>query len=378
MGALQGRTLTTGDGIGAGGDAPLLDISGLRLRYGPVVVLDGVDLSVMPGELFVLLGGSGSGKTTLLRAIAGLTKPDGGTIRLRGSPIDDLPPHRRPVNTMFQSYALFPHLTVAGNVAFGLRRRGLRLAVVRDRVAEMLELVQLRSLERRRPHELSGGQRQRVALARSLAPRPALLLLDEPLSALDPALRAATRAELMRVQADTGTTFILVTHDQQEALTMASRIGVMRHGLIAQVGTPATLYEQPASRFVAEFVGAANVLPARIEAADDTGTLVAIEGVGMVRGRASAFAPGDACLVALRPERLRLAREGETPENRAPGFLVQSAYGGETLLHTVRLTNGTSLRVAEPLGRGLAARSAGVGEAVIVDWPADACILLPP
>ncbi|MBN8897303.1 MAG: ABC transporter ATP-binding protein, partial [Rhodospirillales bacterium] len=237
-----------------------LVISDLTVRYGTVAALSGLDLTTEPGELFVLLGGSGSGKTTLLRAIAGFVRPTAGRIALEGVDLAPLPPHRRPVNTMFQSYALFPHLSVADNVAFGLRRQGMRGAALSARVAERLAVVRLSDLAGRRPHELSGGQQQRVALARSLAPGPRLLLLDEPLSALDRGLRAETRQELMRLQRRLGTSFILVTHDQDEALGMADRIGVMRDGRLAQVGAPDAVYEHPADRFVAEFLGAANIL----------------------------------------------------------------------------------------------------------------------
>ncbi len=339
--------------------------------------MDGFGLAVASGELFVLLGGSGSGKTTLLRTIAGFLRPASGSIRLRGDVIDALPPHRRPVNTMFQSYALFPHMTVADNIAFGLRRIGLDRRARNARVAEMLDLVRLGGLGGRRPHQLSGGQQQRVALARSLAPRPALLLLDEPLSALDPGLRDATRGELMRVQRLLGTTFILVTHDQQEALMMATRIGVMEHGRLAQVGDPASVYERPASRFVAEFLGAANVLPAIVLATGVAGTLLDAAGIGKVRAPPVALGPDTPCLIALRPERLRIGADATILENRTSGVLVSSAYVGDTLRHIVRLSDGTALRVAEPLGHGLR-ESPAVGAAVAVSWSRAACIVLPP
>jgi spermidine/putrescine ABC transporter ATP-binding subunit len=370
VGALQGRTLTAAP--------PLLEIAGLRVAYGQTTAVDAFHLSVEAGELFVLLGGSGSGKTTLLRTIAGFLRPAAGTIRLRGEAIDALPPHRRPVNTMFQSYALFPHMTVADNIAFGLRRSGLDRRAARGRVTEMLDLVQLGGFGDRRPHQLSGGQQQRVALARSLAPRPALLLLDEPLSALDPALRDATRGELMRVQRLLGTTFILVTHDQQEALMMATRIGVMQNGKLAQVGHPAALYERPACRFVAEFLGSANVLPAIVRAADGAETILDADGVGQVHAPNAALEPGASCLIALRPERLRLGVNEAVADNRACGTLAASAYAGDTLRYTVQLADGTTLRVAEPLGQGLARRSLPPGTAVTVSWAREACILLPP
>jgi ABC-type Fe3+/spermidine/putrescine transport system ATPase subunit len=233
----------------------LLSISGLTVRFGAVSAIEALDLSVERGELFVLLGRSGSGKTTLLRAIGGFVRPEAGRIVLDGNDLGPLPPHKRPVNTMFQSYALFPHMTVAANIAFGLRQLQLRRDKIASRVAEMLELVQMSGYGGRRPSQLSGGQQQRVALARSLAPRPLLLLLDEPLSALDRNLRDQTRQELVALQRQLGITFILVTHDQEEALGAATRIGVMEGGRLAQVGTPADVYERPQSRFVAEFLG---------------------------------------------------------------------------------------------------------------------------
>ncbi len=252
MGAFQGRQLT-----------PHLEVAGLSVRYGDWLALDRLDLGIAQGELFVLLGGSGSGKTTLLRALAGFIPPAAGRVTLGGRDITALPPYRRPVNTMFQSYALFPHMSVASNIGFGLRRQGVPRAEIDRRVAELLALVRLEDFAARRPDALSGGQRQRVALARSLAPRPDLLLLDEPLSALDRGLREATRTELVRVQRQLGTTFVLVTHDQEEALSMATRIGLLEKGRLAQVGTPMEIYERPVSRSVAAFMGAANILPAR-------------------------------------------------------------------------------------------------------------------
>jgi ABC-type Fe3+/spermidine/putrescine transport system ATPase subunit len=339
-----------------------LEIQGLTVRYGGVAAVDRLDLTVLPGELFVLLGGSGSGKTTLLRTIGGFLKPSSGQMRLDGVNLLPLPPHRRPVNTMFQSYALFPNMTVAANVAFGLRGRGAAA-----RVAEMLALVRLDGFEARKPAELSGGQQQRVALARSLAPNPRLLLLDEPLSALDQGLRAETRAELVRLQRQVGTSFILVTHDQQEALTMADRIGVMAGGKLAQVGTPAEVYERPVSRFVAEFLGAANVL---------TGTL-RTEGFVLPDGdlvRCAMQAPIGPGLLAVRPERMRLG-DGT---NRLSGVLDAQAYAGETLVSTVRLPDGTILRASQSLHNGVASARLPPGTAVTLGWEPEACILLPP
>lgn len=357
---------------------PLLAVERLTVRFGGTVALDALELTVGRGEMFVLLGGSGSGKTTLLRAVGGFVRPDAGRILLNGHELGDQPPHKRPVNTMFQSYALFPHMSVAANIGFGLRQRGATRAETAARVAEMLDLVSLTGFGERRPSQLSGGQQQRVALARSLAPSPELLLLDEPLSALDRNLREATRNELVRLHRRLGITFILVTHDQDEALTLATRIGVMRHGRLAQVGTPAEVYERPNSRFVAEFLGSANILPAIVRDTGADWSKLELPGVGEARALATATPRGSPVLVALRPERLRIARTTISDErNRLSGVVADSAYWGEMLMHTVRLADGSLLRVSEPLRDGVGARSVTPGAGVTVCWPPEACILLP-
>ena len=239
--------------------APIVKIEGIAKRYGTVQAVDGVDLTIERGELFALLGGSGCGKTTLLRILAGLETPDSGRIVIDGQDMTGVPAHRRPVNMMFQSYALFPHMNVAANVGYGLRRERLPKSEIAARVAEALALVQLKDLGDRKPSQLSGGQRQRVALARALVKRPKLLLLDEPLAALDRKLREGTRFEMVRLQEQLGLTFVVVTHDQEEAMSMASRLAVMNAGRIVQTGTPHDLYERPATRFVADFIGVANI-----------------------------------------------------------------------------------------------------------------------
>jgi spermidine/putrescine ABC transporter ATP-binding subunit len=345
----------------------LLKVSGLRVRFGVTMAIDGLDLAVAPGELFVLLGASGSGKSTLLRAIGGFVHPDAGRIELDGVGLAGMPPHRRPVNTMFQSYALFPHMSVAANIGFGLRMRGLAKSAIAARVTEMLELVRLRGFGTRMPAQLSGGQQQRVALARSLAPRPALLLLDEPLSALDRNLRRDTREELVRLQRDLGIAFILVTHDQEEALTMADRIGVMHRGRLMQVGTPAEVYERPNTRFVAEFLGAANVLPITLRDGR----------IGLSSGMTLHIAtpvPADATWLAIRPERVIIG-ESDAP-NRLSGAVVQRSYAGETLTHVVRLADGSMLRATAALRQGLNAVQVEIGDAVTLSWQPDACIVL--
>ncbi|MGD0102936.1 MAG: ABC transporter ATP-binding protein [Rhodopila sp.] len=347
----------------------LLTIAGLTVRYGANLALDHLDLSVGRDELFVLLGGSGSGKTTLLRAVAGFVRPDAGRILLDGADLSGQPPHRRPVNTMFQSYALFPHMSVAANIGFGLRQQGASRAETSRRVEAMLALVRLEGFGGRRPEQLSGGQQQRVALARSLAPSPRLLLLDEPMSALDQALRRDTRAELVRLRQSLGVSFVLVTHDQDEALEMADRIGVMRHGRMAQVGTPAALYEAPADRFVAEFLGAANILPCLVD-----GCSVALPALGVVvrAARPGVAGPG---LLALRGERLRIGAHDLV--NQVDGVVTETAYAGDALVVSVRLADGSVLRVKRSLADGLGAAVVEPGVAVRVGWQREACMLLP-
>jgi putrescine transport system ATP-binding protein len=347
----------------------LLTVAGLTVRYGTILALNQLNLSVGHDELFVLLGGSGSGKTTLLRAIAGFVRPDSGRLLLGDTDLSGLPPHRRPVNTMFQSYALFPHMSVAANIGFGLRQLGLSRAETRQRVEAMLALVRLDGFGSRRPGELSGGQQQRVALARSLAPSPRLLLLDEPLSALDQGLRRDTRAELVLLRRSLGISFVLVTHDQDEALEMADRIGVMHQGRMVQVGTPAELYEAPADRFVASFLGAANILRCVV---DGTSILLPALGVAVQAARPGPGGPG---LLALRAERLAIGCVGLI--NQVDGVVTDSTYTGDALAVSVRLADGSVLRVKRSLTDGLGAAAIEPGTTVRVGWEPEACMLLP-
>ncbi len=288
----------------------LLEIAGVSKRFGATAAAEDVSLNIEQGELFALLGPSGCGKTTLLRMIAGLEIPDSGCILIDGVDITARPPYARPVNMMFQSYALFPHMDVAGNIAFGLRQEGMGRRDIAARVGEMLALVQMSDYGARRPHELSGGQRQRVALARALAKMPKLVLLDEPLAALDRKLRQETRLELIGIQERVGTAFLVVTHDQEEALGVASRIAVMNRGRLVQIGTPVEIYERPGSRFVADFVGDVNLFEGELAAGFNCLELTVAGFDRPIPLPSSTVLPdGAAATLALRPEKLRLCRE---------------------------------------------------------------------
>jgi len=360
---------------------PYLRLKGLTRRFGEVTAVDAVDLDIYRGELFALLGGSGSGKSTLLRMLAGFERPDAGTITLDGQDLSAVPPYERPVNMMFQSYALFPHMTVAQNIGYGLRQEGTPKAEIARRVDEMLELVQLAGLGRRRPHALSGGQRQRVALARSLVKRPKLLLLDEPLGALDKSLREATQFELVNIQERTGTTFIMVTHDQEEAMTMATRIAVMSSGRLAQVGTPAEVYEYPTSRFVASFLGTANLFEAVVKRADAAGALV--ESTAFDAFFESDTDPpvpvGGRVHTAVRPEKMRIAKAeagAAHGTNRLSGVVRDIAYYGDFVMYVVTLPDGTIVRVSRPTETRLTELPITWNDLVTVTWPAFATVLL--
>ncbi|MBR0683455.1 ABC transporter ATP-binding protein [Roseomonas eburnea] len=342
----------------------LLRAEALTRRFGAMLALDALDLEIAEGEFFALLGGSGSGKSTLLRIIAGFEAPDSGRLLLDGHDIAATPPWARPVNMMFQSYALFPHMSVADNVAYGLRRAGVARGDIAARTASALAMVGLDGFERRRPHQLSGGQKQRVALARSLVMRPRLLLLDEPLGALDAGLRERTGFELRALQRETGAAFVMVTHDQEEALALADRVALLDGGRIAQVGAPRAIYERPASRFVARFLGAANVLEGQ-----------AAEGRFDSAEAAATFAgaiPAGTVAVALRPERIRITADGAGP-NTAQGVVEDVAFRGDDSLVLVRLSGGATLRVAHAEEDGAPPER---GASVCLAWDADAVVAL--
>ena len=319
-----------------------LRLEALTKRFGTHVAVDAVNLDLEPGEFFCLLGPSGCGKSTLLRMIAGFEAPSSGRVLLGEQDLTALPPHRRPVNMMFQSYALFPHMSVAGNVGYGLKGAGR--AAVAARVAELLRLVRLDGFADRRPDTLSGGQRQRVALARALAREPKLLLLDEPLGALDRGLREETQAELRAVQRRLGTAFVVVTHDPEEAMMLADRIGIMEGGRLAQVGRPADLYRRPASRFVAGLLGDVNLIPGRLGPVEAAGSRVVQTPHGPVHGTATDLPEGASVVVAVRPENLVVGTVG------LPVTIADAIFLGERLRQTLRLPDGTLLRSSRPSG----------------------------
>ena len=323
-------------------DTSIVRIEGVTKRFGAITAVDNVDLVIERGELFALLGSSGCGKTTLLRLLAGFETPDAGRLVIDGQDMTGVPPHRRPINMMFQSYALFPHMNVTDNVGYGLRREGLPKAEIANRVAAVLEQVRLSDYAARRPAQLSGGQRQRVALARALVKRPKLLLLDEPLAALDRKLREGTRFELVRLQEELGLTFVMVTHDQEEAMSMASRLAVMDLGRVVQVGTPHEVYERPRSRFVADFIGIANILPI-----------------------------GEGRWLALRPEKIALSAARPDTASAVAGKIVDVAYEGDRSLYRVATDEGRVLLVST----ANVARTAETfrrGQSVWLGWAADA------
>jgi len=333
-------------------DDPYINIQGITKKFGGITAVNNVSLDIYRGELFALLGPSGCGKTTLLRMLAGLERPTAGRIWIDGQDVTDKPPYDRPVNMMFQSYALFPHMTVAKNVAFGLRQEKMNREDIDARVTELLELVQLQDYARRKPAELSGGQRQRVALARSLAKRPKLLLLDEPLAALDKKLREETQFELMKIQDQTNVTFVVVTHDQEEAMTLSTRIAVMNEGVVQQMGTPTEVYEFPRTRYVADFLGSVNLFEGVVAGSSDAeGVVIESDqaGVALHQSSSEKLAAGAKVFVAIRPEKIEISRDepGQT-ENRCRGRVEEIAYQGSLSIYRIKLATGMVVRVTLP------------------------------
>jgi spermidine/putrescine transport system ATP-binding protein len=355
----------------AGGEVRLVD---LVKRFADVTAVAGINLDMPEGEFFSLLGPSGCGKTTTLRLIAGFERPDEGQILLDGVDMAQTPPHKRNVNTVFQNYALFPHLTVADNVAFGLRYKGISKADAKKRVGEALALVRLEGLERRRPSQLSGGQQQRVALARALILNPAVLLLDEPLGALDAKLRKALQLELKALQEEVGITFVYVTHDQEEALTMSDRLAVMSNGRVEQIGTPSEVYEEPGTAYVADFLGVSNLMEARVEGRDGDGRAkVRLGDFELVASKGDTDAVGDVKIV-IRPERVRLEPQGTVGENHVPGMVERVVYVGSIMQVIVHLAPGQTLQAwVQNQGEGLPFQQ---GAPVAVHLPVEALRVL--
>ncbi|MEM7693640.1 MAG: ABC transporter ATP-binding protein [Pseudomonadota bacterium] len=373
--ARNGRTFAPWDDPAA---KPFISFDGITKSFGPVKAVDNLSLDIFPREFFALLGPSGCGKTTLMRMLAGFDTPSAGDIRLGGESLLGVPPHKRPINMMFQSYALFPHLSVWDNIAFGLRRDGLPRAKVAARVDEMLTLVQLTGEARRKPHQLSGGQRQRVALARSLAKRPKVLLLDEPLAALDKKLRGETQFELMTLQERVGITFLIVTHDQEEAMVLADRIAIMRAGQIEQVATPEAIYERPNSRYVADFVGDVTILSGTVTIAGPDGVCLAVPGLATPltlppHPDARVGAPGHC---AVRPENVTLSAAPSPAENAIPGEVFDIAYMGDYTLVRIKTPSGLTVSASRSNRRRTERDPLTWHDAVVAHFaPADAVFL---
>jgi putrescine transport system ATP-binding protein len=359
---------------------PFIEFRNLTKRFGDFVAVDAINLGIYEREFFALLGPSGCGKTTLMRLLAGFEEPSEGQVLLDGSDLVGVPPYRRPTNMMFQSYALFPHMTVESNIAFGLKQDGMPREQIARRVDEMLTLVKLTPFAKRRPHQLSGGQKQRVALARSLAKKPKVLLLDEPLGALDKKLREETQFELIDLQQTLGLTFLIVTHDQEEAMTVADRIAVMDHGRIVQVATPAEIYEQPRSRYVADFIGDINLLDCQITATTGSSVTMACDGTGasvivdqQVNGKA-----GDPAWFAIRPEKVAISldRPEDATVNSVAGEVWDIGYLGDVSIYHVRLATGATVKATVTNSMRLVARPITWEDQVWLSWSRDAGIVL--
>jgi putrescine transport system ATP-binding protein len=365
-------------------DMPLLRIEGVSKQFGTFRAVDRLSLDIRAGEFFALLGPSGCGKTTLLRMLAGFETPDEGRILLGGRDIAPVLPHERPVNMMFQNYALFPHLNVRDNIAFGLKRASMSRAAIDTRVAEMVALVKLDGMEKRKPDQLSGGQKQRVALARSLARRPKVLLLDEPLAALDKKLRDSTQLELMELQRRLGMTFIIVTHDQEEAMTMANRIGVMDAGRLEQVASPRDLYEAPTSRWVAEFVGDVNLFDGEVTSHEHHRLTVATrDGGAILVAESRQPVTKSLVTVAIRPEKVKLSRRGPAPDavnspaiNRLDGVITDVGYLGGSTVYKVKLDTGAMVRSSVANTARLDIDTLSAGQRVVAWFTPDDCMVL--
>lgn len=360
-------------------EKPLIQFKGVTKRFGTFTAIDNIDLDIYAREFFALLGPSGCGKTTLMRMLAGFEAPSEGTILLDGKDIAPVPPNKRATNMMFQSYALFPHLSVFDNVAFGLRREKLPADKIKARTEEMLNLVQLAPFSSRKPHQISGGQRQRVALARSLAKAPKLLLLDEPLGALDKKLRQETQFELMDIQEKTGTTFVIVTHDQEEAMTVASRVAVMDHGKLVQVATPDRIYETPNSTYVADFIGDVNIIEgAATPEGDNRYSIHWSDGTAPIIGTSNdTLEIGTKVYFAIRPEKVAISAEKPTDRaNAVPGKVHDIAYLGNISTYHVQLPNGHIVKAQTANTHRIARRNFTWDDPVWLSWTDTAGVVL--
>jgi len=368
-------------------DSAYVRMANLTKKFGDFTAVDAVSLDIRRGEIFCLLGGSGSGKTTLLRMLAGFERPSAGAIHIDGEDMSAIPPYERPVNMMFQSYALFPHMSVERNIAFGLEQEGLQRAEIRRQVGDILDIVKMGGFGSRKPHQLSGGQRQRVALARALVKRPKLLLLDEPLAALDRKLREHTQFELISIQQRLGVTCIVVTHDQEEAMTLGTRLGVMNHGRIAQVGTPSDIYESPVTRFVADFIGSVNMFEGRVSEDGAECVRIRSEELGCtVRAERSVHCAGGSTVwTAIRPEKINISRHrplaasaqrADAAENVVRGTVREIAYMGDMSIYLVQLDSGRMMRVTLPnITRGTE-RGFAREESVWLSWHGSSPVVL--
>ena len=360
---------------------PLIRIVGVSKNFGDFPAVNRVDLDIYPGEFFSLLGASGCGKTTLLRMLGGFESPSEGKILIDGVDMSGIPPYERPVNMMFQSYALFPHMTVGQNVAFGLKQDGLSKIHIREKVGAVLDLVQMSRFAERKPHQLSGGQRQRVALARCLAKEPKVLLLDEPLAALDKKLREQTQLELVNIQERVGITFVMVTHDQEEAMTMSSRIGVMETGYLEQIGTPVEIYEYPATRFVADFIGTANMFEGVVVVDEKTHIVVACpeldrDLIVSYGGKVPVDAP---VTIMVRPEKMMVHREepGSGETNWAKGVVADIVYLGDVSIYHVELASGRKVQVSQINLRHTSEQRLTWDDEVYISWhPGNSLVLM--
>ena len=356
---------------------PLIRFKNVTKRFGNFTAIDNLTLNIYEREFFALLGPSGCGKTTMMRMLAGFEDPTEGTIELAGEDIGAVPPNKRAVNMMFQSYALFPHLTVRDNIAFGLKREGRPKAEIHARVEEMLRLVQLQKFASRKPHQISGGQRQRVALARSLAKAPKLLLLDEPLGALDKKLREETQFELMDIQEKTGTTFVIVTHDQEEAMTVASRIAVMKDGELMQVATPSQIYENPNSRYVADFLGDVTILEGKATRLGGAYEVHWAEGQPPLRANSTLeLADGADCHLAIRPEKVEIHGDKPADDNVLRGKVIDIGYLGNISTYHVQLANGQIIRAQNFNTERDTRRAFTWEDEVWVNWTESCAVLL--